>query len=126
MSAASIRNKQRLVRNAHLPLDPAALAEPIFTINGHEHHGYYCYPRDSLAAGRNGVHVLGPDFFRFESLSTDSVCGVVLKITSHADPCFVTDKEASVVMFVREHPLERQYLLALWIVHQLESLLFLK
>ena len=37
---------------------------------------------------------------------------IVLKITSYADPCFVTDKVAGVVNFVRAHLLERQYLLA--------------
>lgn len=75
-SAASIRKKQELVRSAQLSLDPAALVEPMFTIVGHEHHVYYCYPRDNLAAGGIGVHVLGPDLFRFDCLSTDSVRGI--------------------------------------------------
>jgi hypothetical protein len=51
---------------------------------------------------------------------------MVLKITSYADPCFVTDKVAGVVNFVREHPLERQYLLAFWVAHQFEGLLLLE
>lgn len=50
----------------------------------------------------------------------------MLKITSYADLCLVTDKVASVVNFVREYPLEWQYLLAFWVIHQLEGLLLLK
>lgn len=75
-SAASIRKKQELVRCAELSLDPAALVEPMFTVVGHEHRVYCCYPRDNLVAGRSGVHVLGPDLFRLEGLSTDSVRGI--------------------------------------------------
>lgn len=75
-SAASIRKKQELVHYAELAIDPAALVEPMFTIVGHEHHVYYCYPRKNLVAGRSGVHVLGPDLFRFERLSTESVRGI--------------------------------------------------
>jgi hypothetical protein len=51
---------------------------------------------------------------------------MVLEITSYADPCFVTDKVAGVVDFVREYLFERQYLLAFWVFYQLEGLLFLK
>lgn len=71
-SAASIRKKQE----PQLSLEPAAMVEPAFTIVGHEHHVYYCYPRHNLVSGRSGVHVLGPDLDRFERLSTDSVRGI--------------------------------------------------
>jgi hypothetical protein len=75
-SAASVRKKQELATLAQLSVEPAALVEPVFTIVGHEHHVYYCYPRDNLVSGRSGVHVLGPDLDRFERLSTDSVRGI--------------------------------------------------
>lgn len=75
-SAASIRKKQELAHLAQLSLQPAAMVEPAFTIVGHEHHVYYCYPRNNLVSGRSGVHVLGPDSDRFERLSTDSVRGI--------------------------------------------------
>ncbi|KAF3031946.1 hypothetical protein E8E11_000328 [Didymella keratinophila] len=75
-SAASIRKKQELASLAQLPIEPAAMVEPMFTIVGHEHHVYYCYPNNHLVQGRSGVHVLGPDLDRFERLSTDSVRGV--------------------------------------------------
>ncbi|KAF1351454.1 hypothetical protein EJ07DRAFT_159381 [Lizonia empirigonia] len=84
-SAASIRKKQELVRYAKLALNPAALVEPMFTIVGHEHHVYYCYPRDNLVAIRSGVHVLGPDSFRFERLSTDSVRGIFRLLRLYGD-----------------------------------------
>ncbi|KAF1924337.1 uncharacterized protein M421DRAFT_72698, partial [Didymella exigua CBS 183.55] len=75
-SAASIRKKQELASLAQLSIENAAMVEPMFTIVGHEHHVYYCYPRNNLVSGRSGVHVLGPDLDRFERLSTDSVRGI--------------------------------------------------
>ncbi|KAF2993353.1 hypothetical protein E8E13_001059 [Curvularia kusanoi] len=72
-SAASIYKKQELVRCAELSFDPAALVKPRFTIVRREHHVYNYYLRNNLVAGRSKVHVLGPDLFRFEGLSTNSV-----------------------------------------------------
>jgi len=51
------------------------MVEPAFTIVGHEHSVYYAYPREDLVSGRSGVHVLGPDRYRFGMLN-DSIRGV--------------------------------------------------
>jgi len=75
-STASIRKKQELASLAQLSIEPPAMVEPMFTIVGHEHHVYYCYPRNNLVSRRSGAHVLGPDLDRFERLSTDSVRGI--------------------------------------------------
>lgn len=74
--AASLRKKQQLAHAAEVLFEPAAMAEPAFTVVGHEHYVYYAYPQDDLVAGRSGVHVLGPDSDRFEKLGTDSIRGI--------------------------------------------------
>ena len=48
----------------------------------------------------------------------------MLKIASYADPCFVSDEVACVVGFVCKYPLERQYLLVVWVVYKFEVSLF--
>ncbi|KAF1348414.1 hypothetical protein EJ07DRAFT_184824 [Lizonia empirigonia] len=74
--AAALRKKQQLAYTAQVLFEPAAMVEPAFTIVGHEHYVYYAYPQNELVAGRNGVHVLGPDSDRFEKLGTDSIRGI--------------------------------------------------
>ncbi|KAA8619502.1 hypothetical protein PtrSN002B_003642 [Pyrenophora tritici-repentis] len=74
--AASLRKKQELAQLSQTRFNPPAMAEPAFTIVGHEHSIYYAYPREDVVAGRSGVHILGPDEFRFEGLSTRSIRGV--------------------------------------------------
>lgn len=72
--AASLLKKQELANVAQVPFEPAELVEPGVTIVGHEHCVYYAYPRLKVALG--GVHVLGPDTFRFGKLATDSIQGI--------------------------------------------------
>jgi hypothetical protein len=80
--AASLRKKQELARLAQIPIEPTVMVEPALTIVGHEHAVYYAYPREhpiSISGSDKrgaGVHVLGPDFDRFERLSSDSVRGI--------------------------------------------------
>ena len=73
--AASLLKKQELARRAQVLIEPT-MAEPVFTIIGHQIYVYYAYPRKDLIYGRDGVHILGPDVDRFARLSTDSIRGI--------------------------------------------------
>lgn len=93
-SAASIRKKQELASLARLSIEPASMAEPMFTVVGHEYHVYYCYPRDNPISGESGVHVLGPDLDRFGGLTTGSIRGIfqLLKLIGNVLAYGIEDK----------------------------------